>query len=237
MSRVTIHPLRLRYSNAYLLVGDRPILVDTGSRGDAPRIEAALAAAGVAVRDLSLVLQTHVHSDHFGNTAEFAAKAGCPVSYHPADQTLAARGDNGSLQGIGLRGRALARLCAHLPFQSIEAGIPAAEGMRLDSFGLPASIMHTPGHTAGSITVLLDSGEAILGDTIMGGWAGGAIRPATPNFHYFADDLPMAMASLDRILAAAAGPLHVGHGGPLRRDDVARWRASHRRGESGGGSP
>jgi hypothetical protein len=85
--------------------------------------------------------------------------------------------------------------------------------------------------------VLLDSGEAIVGDTIMGGWAGGAIRRATPNFHYFADDLPMAMASLDRILAAAAGHLYVGHGGPLRRDDVARWRASHRRGESGGGSP
>jgi flavorubredoxin len=35
-----IHHLRLRVSNAYLVVGDRPILVDTGSRGDASRIEA-----------------------------------------------------------------------------------------------------------------------------------------------------------------------------------------------------
>jgi glyoxylase-like metal-dependent hydrolase (beta-lactamase superfamily II) len=122
MSRVTIHPLRLRYSNAYLLVGERPILVDTGSRGDAPRIEAALAAVGVTLRDLSLVLHTHVHSDHFGNTAEFAAKAGCPVSYHPADQMLAVQGNNGSLQGIGLRGRVLARLCAHLPFHSRSYG-------------------------------------------------------------------------------------------------------------------
>lgn len=237
MSRVTIHPLRLRYSNAYLLLGDRPILVDTGSRGDAPRIEAALAAVGVALRDLSLILHTHVHSDHFGNTADFAAKAGCPVSYHPADQPLAAQGHNGSLQGIGLRGRVLARLCENLPFKSVDAGIPAEEGMRLDHFGLPASIIHTPGHTAGSITVLLDSGEAIAGDTIMGGWAGGAIRRGKPNFHYFADDLPMAMASLDRILAASAGHLYVGHGGPLRRDDVARWRATHRGVASGGGLP
>ena len=94
--------------------------------------------------------------------------------------------------------------------------------MRLEPFGVAGSILHTPGHTAGSITVLLDSGAAIVGDTIMGGWAGGAIRRAKPNFHYFAEDLPLAMASLDRILAAATGQLFVGHGGPLDREDVAR---------------
>jgi hydroxyacylglutathione hydrolase len=232
-----IHPLRLRYSNAYLLVGEQPILVDTGSRGDAPRIEAALAAAGVALRDLALILHTHVHSDHFGNTAELAAKAGCPVSFHLADHTLAAQGRNGRLQGIGLRGRVLARLCENLPFRSIDAGIPAEEGMRLEPFGVGGSILHTPGHTAGSITVLLDSGAAIVGDTIMGGWAGGAIRRAKPNFHYFAEDLPLAMASLDRILAAAAGQLFVGHGGPLDREDVARWRSTHGMASLRGGSP
>ena len=36
-----IHPIRLRFSNAYLLVGDhRPVLIDTGSRGDARDIKA-----------------------------------------------------------------------------------------------------------------------------------------------------------------------------------------------------
>lgn len=71
-----VHALRLRYSNAYLVVGGQPILIDTGSRGDAPKIVAGCAAAGVKIRDLALILHTHVHSDHFGNTAELAVEAG-----------------------------------------------------------------------------------------------------------------------------------------------------------------
>jgi glyoxylase-like metal-dependent hydrolase (beta-lactamase superfamily II) len=221
---MTIHPLRLRYSNAYLVVGARPILVDTGSRGDAARLVAGCAAAGVSIRDLALILHTHVHSDHFGNTADLAAEAGCPVAYHPGDQPLAARGNNGPLRGVGLRGRTLARLLHHLPFHARPVDVDAEDGMRLDEFGVAASVLHTPGHTPGSISVVLDSGDAIIGDLIMGGYAGGAIWPTKPNFHYFADDLPLAMTSLDRILARVAGRLYVGHGGPLQHHAVMRWR-------------
>ncbi len=222
-----IHTLRLRYSNAYLVVGDRPILVDTGSRGDAPRIAAGCAAVGVSVRDLALILHTHVHSDHFGNTAELATEAGCPVAYHPGDRPLASRGNNGPLKGVGLRGRLLARLLSHLPFHGRAADIDAEEGVRLDAFGIAGSVLHTPGHTPGSISVVLDSGHAIVGDVLMGGYAGGAIRPTKPNFHYFADHLLTAMASVDRILAATSGQLFVGHGGPITHQAVTRWRASH----------
>jgi hypothetical protein len=51
------------------------------------------------------------------------------------------------------------------------------------------------------------------------------IRRTSPNFHYFADDLSTAMASLDRILAVTSGRLFVGHGGPIAHEAVARWRA------------
>jgi glyoxylase-like metal-dependent hydrolase (beta-lactamase superfamily II) len=221
---MTIHPLRLRYSNAYLVVGARPILVDTGSRGDAARIVAGCAAAGVSIRDLALILHTHVHSDHFGNTADLATEARCPVAYHPGDRPLAVRGNNGPLRGVGLRGRILARLLHHRPFRTRAVDVDAEDGMRLDEFGVAASVLHTPGHTPGSISVVLDSGDAIIGDVIMGGYAGGAIRPTKPNFHYFAEDLPLAMTSLDRILARVSGRLYVGHGGPLQHRAVMRWR-------------
>lgn len=220
----TVHVLRLRFSNAYLIVGRRPILVDTGSRGDQPRIAAGCAAAGVAIRDLALLLHTHVHSDHFGNTSALATEAGCPVAHHPGDAPLAARGNNGPLRGVGLRGRILARLLSDLPFSTRAADIDAEEGMRLEEFGIAGRVLHTPGHTPGSISVVLDSGDAILGDLLMGGYAGGAIRPTTPNFHSFAEDLRAALTSIDRVLEAASSRLFVGHGGPLRREDVARWR-------------
>lgn len=73
-----VYPVRLRYSNAYIVVGARPILIDTGAQGDAARIVAGCAAAGVTIRDLALILHTHVHSDHFGNTASLATDGGLP---------------------------------------------------------------------------------------------------------------------------------------------------------------
>lgn len=219
----TVHRLRLRFSNAYLVVGERPILVDTGSRGDAAGIAAGCAAAGVDVRDLSLILHTHVHSDHFGNTAALAVETGCPVAYHSDDGPLAVQGHNGRLRGVGLRGRMLARLLSHLPFSTRSADVDVADGMRLDGFGVAGRVLHTPGHTPGSISVVLDGGDAIAGDLLMGGFVGGAIRPTKPTFHYFADDLSAVRASLDRLLSAASGRLFVGHGGPLAHRDVARW--------------
>lgn len=67
------------------------------------------------------------------------------------------------------RSRILARLLAHLPFPRRAADIDAADGMRLDEFGIAGSVLHTPG----SISVAFDSGDAMVGDVIMGGWAGG----------------------------------------------------------------
>lgn len=220
-----IHPLRLRLSNAYLLVGDhRPILVDTGSPGDERKIEAACAAVGVNPRDFALIVHTHVHSDHFGTTAHFAALARCPVCYHEDDRELAAQGHNGSLRGVGLRGRLMAPLFARTPFKSVPADLPATEGRRLDDFGVAATLLHTPGHTRGSISIVLDDSNAIVGDVLMGGYAGGRFRPGKPNFHYFAHDPALAMRSLDRLLTMTRGKLHVGHGGPLTHADVTRWR-------------
>jgi hydroxyacylglutathione hydrolase len=226
-SMTAVHPIRLRFSNAYLLVGDhRPVLIDTGSSGDARAIRAACTAVGVEIRDLALILHTHVHSDHFGNTADLAATAKCPVSYHPNDCVLAEQAHNGRLQGVGVRGRILSRLLSNLPFQSCRVDIAASEGLRLDEFGVPATVLHTPGHTAGSISVLMDGGDAIVGDILMGGYAGGAVLPSRPNFHYFADDLPLAMDSLDRVLRVSSGRLFVGHGGPVSHAAALRWRAS-----------
>jgi len=50
--------IRLPLSNAFLIQGDRPILIDTGTPKDGDRILAALAAEGVQARDLALILHT-----------------------------------------------------------------------------------------------------------------------------------------------------------------------------------
>lgn len=221
-----IHTLSLRWSNAYLLTGiGKPVLVDTGSPGEIGRIRTCCRKVSVNPNELALILQTHVHSDHFGNTAELARTASCPVICHAADQPFAEQGSNGRLRGVGAAGTLLSPLFSHGRFPAYHGTQAATDGMRLDEFGIAASVLHTPGHTPGSISIVLDTGDAIVGDLLMGGFAGGLLWSRKPGYHYFADDLPQAMRSLDRVLQLSSGRLFVGHGGPLQHADVAKWRS------------
>lgn len=89
------------------------------------------------------------------------------------------------------------------------------DGRRLDVYGVAGRIMHIPGHTAGSISVVLDDGQAIVGDVLMGGYWGGNLLARRPNWHYFAQDFSQTQASLVAILETGAHTLYIGHGGPL----------------------
>jgi glyoxylase-like metal-dependent hydrolase (beta-lactamase superfamily II) len=81
--------------------------------------------------------------------------------------------------------------------------------------------MPTPGHTAGSVSVLTDDGDLVAGDLIAGPFMGSITgRPANPPFH---DDRLTNLASLRAMLALNPVSLHVGHGGRLDPARVARW--------------
>ena len=221
---IAVRPIRLRVSNAYLLVGERPVLVDAGSKGEADAIEKALRKHGVGVRDLALILHTHAHSDHVGSSAELLRRSGAPGALHPDDDALLASGNNGHLPGVGLRGKVMSPVFSNLKFEPFAPAVALRAGQTLDEYGLPgARVVATPGHTAGHVSVVLPHGEAIVGDVLMGGGLGGKWRPRDPRYHYFADDLAAIKRSLARLLAEPVTTWHPGHGGPLRREDVRRW--------------
>ena len=56
----------------YLIRGDRPCLVETGTAPSAPVVRDALAALGVGPDDLATVVVTHIHLDHAGGTGDIA---------------------------------------------------------------------------------------------------------------------------------------------------------------------
>lgn len=78
-----------------------------------------------------------------------------------------------------------------------------------------------PGHTPGSVSVLLDQGDLIAGDMLTGGFLGLLqYRPSNPPFH---DDPDQALDSLQAALSMKPHTLHIGHGGPMRAANVQRW--------------
>ncbi len=226
MANVTLHKLNLGLSNAYLIKADGCILVDTGAPKEEKRILEAVAKHGVASKDISLILHTHVHSDHVGSSVALKQTIDAPLAYHPADEALMQQGNNGKLKGIGLRGAFYAKLFSHKPFEAFSADLKLQDGLRLDDYGLPASVLHTPGHTAGSVSLMFDSGDAIVGDVLMGGHMGGNLLPQKPNYQYFAEEKTQLHSSLKKLAAQPIKSYFVGHGGPLEADKVKKWLES-----------
>jgi glyoxylase-like metal-dependent hydrolase (beta-lactamase superfamily II) len=217
----TVVPIRLSLSNAFLVIGERPILIDAGSPGEERKIARAVEAAGVNLGEIALVLLTHAHRDHAGSAKALRQMTGAPVALHPAEHAMLERGHMGRLTPVRPR-HALMEPFLNRPFPGFAPDLTLSEGQRLDEFGLAAEVLETPGHSSGSVSIVLDSGDALAGDLVIGGFLGGLFRKHRPRLPYFAEDLSMLHASIRKLLRRAPGKWLLGHGGPVRADRVAR---------------
>jgi glyoxylase-like metal-dependent hydrolase (beta-lactamase superfamily II) len=185
-----IVPIRLSISNAFLVRGERPVLIDTGCPGDTDTLLRALAKEGIAARDLSLMPHTHGHRDHAGGTRRLKGMTAAPVAVHPTD--------------------------------AVEPELALDEGMDLRPYGVAGKVVATPGHTTGSVSVLLDSGEAVAGDLLVGGYLGGLLSPHAAGYPYFVEDMAALRDSVRKLLSYSPSRVYVGHGGPLSPSDIAK---------------
>lgn len=191
-------------ANVYLLEGERgSVLVDTGTAAGRQRTLAACKGKGVG-----LILLTHGHFDHCQNAAYFAQALGCPVAISQEDAPLLTFGEKRQVKGAGLWGRAFAgasnRHIAKCPIPVAAPQVLAEDGLPLSPYGIDGKIVALPGHTAGSVGVLLDSGDMLVGDAMFG-----LFRPG-PAWCY--EDRAQMEGSLQKIKACAPRRIYTGHG-------------------------
>lgn len=210
--------IRGAISNCYLLLGTRPVLVDTGAPGDLPRILAALKQHQIEPAQLALILLTHGHSDHAGNAAELRERTGRPVALHAADAPLARTGENGVLAAQDAMGR-LVRPFIDEPFQAFTPDIVFREPFPLEPYGVKGSVLPTPGHTAGSTSVVLATGEAIVGDVLRGSM----LWPNRARPHFFCNDPDLNARSIVRLAREGLLRCHPGHFGSFPGSELGRY--------------
>lgn len=216
----TVIQFRLSLSNSFLILGERPVLVDTGSPKDGKKLLRRLAQHGV--QDLALILHTHGHSDHCGSTKQLKKTTSAPTAIHPADAAVMENGRNQASKPTSRRAKLLHWL-VNDEFPSVRPDILLPDRISLQGFGVDGKVVYTSGHTKGSISVLLSTREAVVGDLLMGGWLGGMFRSGQPGYPYYADDLGQIRASVKMLLDLGATKFFVGHGGPLEAGRVRAW--------------
>jgi glyoxylase-like metal-dependent hydrolase (beta-lactamase superfamily II) len=142
------------------------------------------------------------------------------------DTTMLAAGKNASYEILGLEAR-LVHWVADDTFPPLVPDIvlPAAADIRYDlrPYGLPGDVLPVAGHTAGSLVILLETGAALVGDLLRGGYLAGRLAPQRPVTHYFHEDLKSARSVLRDLVARGVHCFYVGHGGPLDGARVATW--------------
>ena len=223
--RVPIAPLHM--INAYMIVSESGVvIIDTGLPGSEKRFLKALADEGRRPEDVRLIIVTHAHVDHAGSAAALKRLTGAPLLAHRADLPHYRQERAMSYCPTGPFGRLFKSTgLIQAPYEAFEPDIvmDGTDDLPLNRFGVAGIARYTPGHTAGSISVLLDDRNVLVSDLISSGiLLGGIVRLKSPKRPPFEDDPHLVADQLERLVEEGAKHFHVGHGATLGHCEVCR---------------
>jgi glyoxylase-like metal-dependent hydrolase (beta-lactamase superfamily II) len=218
------------HGNAWALAaGEGIVLVDTGigGQGRMRQLDLALAQVGFGVEDISLLVCTHSHIDHYGLAAPIVERAGCELWMHPAwehvrlivdDPAAALEQRIEVARQSGVPPAALARY-RRLREESDETGIDGLKapdrellpGVEVETDHGVWQVHETPGHAPSHVVLhqperkLMISGDHLLGRTVL-----------FFDYGHTPDPIGEFLSSLDEVAPLEVELCLPGHGRPFR---------------------
>jgi len=105
----------------------------------------------------------------------------------------------------------------HIP--ATDVNIVLGDGdFPLTEYGIPGKVMYTPGHSIGSVSVLLETGDAFVGDLAMNKFP----MRLSPGLPILAEDMQQVRESWKLLLDAGAKTVYPAHGKPFSSDIIRR---------------
>ncbi|MDX6438821.1 MAG: hydroxyacylglutathione hydrolase [Gaiellaceae bacterium] len=173
-------------AHVYVLLGERPALVDAGLPDSGPAVHDGLRALGILPDEVALVLLTHEHADHAGGARAFPNAL---LAAHPLAAAKLRHGDRRATHARASR----------------EPELELYDRSLVHAGGFALRVLHTPGHTSGSICLYEEShGLLFTGDT--------AFARGTLTDVFESGSRGDHMASLQRLLGLPVRLLLPGHG-------------------------
>ncbi|MEN6351002.1 MAG: MBL fold metallo-hydrolase [Syntrophomonas sp.] len=222
-----VHRLLGPGCNVYLVSGHSGCLMVDSSYTFAGKKLLQRAEMVCVGKQLQALVLTHTHFDHAGNAALLKKHFQLSVVVHEEEALYLKRGISPLPRGTQLYNKAIMNTIRRFntPFQHFKAVRgDILINDRYDFFGydLNAYAIHTPGHTKGSISVVVDNTIALVGDTLVGYVLG-------HNYPAFADLPDQFAASWARLLDTGCTTFLPTHGRAVSREELQVLLEKHQR--------
>ncbi|MGD0341716.1 MAG: MBL fold metallo-hydrolase [Bacteroidales bacterium] len=196
-------------SNVFLIsANDKRILVDTGPGRVWRTLNRRLVNLGII--NIDYLVLTHAHFDHAGNAERIKRVYGAKVIINEYEASFLRKGTNSPTRGSNtVTGFILRLFCPVFSsvkfYRALEPDIITSKSFDFEIIKESVIIIHTPGHTPGSQSVIVDNEIAVVGDAMFGVFPGSVFPP-------FAFDAKELVGSWGKLLATKCSLYLPSHG-------------------------
>lgn len=220
-----IIPFQSSINTCYILKDKGAVLIDGGYPGEKRAFSRLLADSGMKPEEIRLIILTHGDFDHVGGTKELQELTGAKIAIHEKDRENLEKGIfhwPGGVTPWGKFSRTMFK-----PLMKRMAAFPAAkadimlddQGLSLQEYGIPGKVVYTPGHTYGSVSVLLETGDAFVG-CLAHNKVPFVLKPRLP---IYAKDIEMLKQSWKIVIDEGARIIYPGHGKPFPLEKILKY--------------
>lgn len=217
-------------SNSYLISkGNYKILVDTGKKSSFKKLKLNIESLNVTNKQVSFLILTHTHFDHCQNATRIKEQDNCKIIVSEKAKESIANGYTSLPNGTSAITRLISRLGnwfgkKRFGYESFVTDVFINEHFDLFNYDLNIQLIKTEGHSADSVSVIVDNEMAIVGDALFGVFKNSIFPP-------FADDTEKMIESWGKLINANCKIFLPGHGREIKREllqmeyDIKRIKA------------
>lgn len=215
-----IIPLGTGRSESFLVKEKKTLLVDTGAFLTTKKFVQLLADNDLRPEDLSLIIITHGHIDHFALLPELKNLTPAPVVCHELAKPCL-------ISGVSIPAVVHSKFASFIlktlgmkepPYpKGVSPEMTVLDELELKPFGVNGRIVSTPGHTDCSLSVITDKGEAVIGDFLLE-------RPfsAKPHFTFVAIDVSQMKKSLEMVYDLGCHTFYSAHAAVYNKEQLEK---------------
>lgn len=220
-----IIPFRTSINTAYILKDRGAVLVDAGFKGATKEFSELLASHQIKPEEIQLIIPTHGDFDHAGGAGELRELTGAKIALHEKDRDIVEKGIFHWPKGVSPWGKISRAML--MPFM-IKKVCPSPtkvdmvlgdDGLSLKEYGIDGQVVYTPGHTYGSVSVILESGDAFVGCLAHNRLPFG-FKPRLP---IYALDMELLKESWVKVINMGAKTIWPGHGQAFPLEKILKY--------------